>query len=95
MCGAQPLVQHALAFDMPPYLLGHKGPAQCIHFTEAPMKVHLVPRAGGTPQVSTPVTLDAFPAYPIDILHLHSSSLHATLLQAPMHSNFPRGLSAK
>jgi hypothetical protein len=43
--------QNAMSFDMGPYLLGRKGPAQCIHFTRQPMKVHLVPRAGGAPQV--------------------------------------------
>lgn len=43
--------QNAMSFEMTPYLLGAKGPAQCIHFTSQPMKVHLVPRAGGPPQV--------------------------------------------
>ena len=49
--------QNALAFDMGPYLFGHKGPAQCIHFTQQPMKVHVVPRAGGTPKVGAAVVL--------------------------------------
>ena len=44
-------VQHALSFAMGPYLLGFKGPAQCIEFEQKPMKVHVVPRSGGKPQV--------------------------------------------
>ena len=44
-------MQHALSFDMPPYLLGFKGPAQCIEFEQKPMKVHVVPRSGAAPQV--------------------------------------------
>ena len=28
------------------YLLGLKGPAQCVNFEDGPMKVHLVPRNG-------------------------------------------------
>ena len=43
---------------MGPYLFGHKGPAQCIHFTEQPMKVHLVPRTGGPSQVLFLLTLE-------------------------------------
>ena len=34
------------------YLLGLKGPAQCVNFDEGPMKVHLIPRNGGKPIVS-------------------------------------------
>ncbi len=45
------VMQHALSFDMAPYLFGFKGPAQCIEFEPKPMKVHMVPRSGGTPQV--------------------------------------------
>ncbi len=45
-------MQHALSFDMAPYLFGFKGPAQCIEFEQKPMKVHMVPRSGGAPQVS-------------------------------------------
>ena len=47
-------VQHALSFDMPPYLLGFKGPAQCIEFEQKPMKVHLVPRSGAAPPQVSP-----------------------------------------
>jgi len=36
---------------MAPYLLGFKGPAQCIEFEQKPMKVHVVPRFGAKPQV--------------------------------------------
>ena len=34
------------------YLLGLKGPAQCVNFEDGPMKVHLVPRNGDKPIVS-------------------------------------------
>ena len=37
---------------MAPYLLGFKGPAQCIEFEPKPMKVHVVPRSGAEPQVT-------------------------------------------
>ena len=40
---------------MAPYLFGFKGPAQCIEFEQKPMKVHMVPRSGGAPQVSLSV----------------------------------------
>lgn len=49
--GTHVCVQHALSFDMGPYLFGFKGPAQCIEFEQKPMKVHMVPRSGGAPQV--------------------------------------------
>ena len=39
---------------MAPYLLGFKGPAQCIEFEQKPMKVHVVPRSGAAPQVILP-----------------------------------------
>ena len=45
-------VQHAMSFAMAPYLLGFKGPAQCIEFEPKPMKVHVVPRSGAEPQVT-------------------------------------------
>ena len=31
-----------MSFAMAPYLLGFKGPAQCIEFEPKPMKVHVV-----------------------------------------------------
>ena len=34
------------------YLLGLRGPAQCVNFDDGPMKVHLVPRDGGKPMAS-------------------------------------------
>ena len=37
---------------MAPYLLGFKGPAQCIEFEPKPMKVHVVPRSGAEAQVT-------------------------------------------
>ncbi len=49
MCG----LQNDLNFNMLAYLLGLKGPAQCISFGTNPMKVHVVPRNGGTYKVST------------------------------------------
>ncbi len=45
--------QNDLKFNMLAYLLGLKGPAQCISFGPNPMKVHVVPRDGGTHKVST------------------------------------------
>ena len=33
------------------YLLGLKGPAQCVKFDDGPMKIHLVPRNGDKPMV--------------------------------------------
>lgn len=47
-------LQHAMSFAMAPYLLGFKGPAQCIEFEPKPMKVHVVPRSGAEPQVMLP-----------------------------------------
>ena len=35
------------------YLLGLRGPAQCVSFDDGPMKVHLVPRNGGKPMASS------------------------------------------
>ncbi|KAL3155783.1 hypothetical protein ABBQ32_012798 [Trebouxia sp. C0010 RCD-2024] len=43
--------QNALSFKMSQYLLGLRGPAQCVNFDEGPMKVHVVPRHGGKPMV--------------------------------------------
>ncbi|DBA67834.1 TPA: hypothetical protein ACH3X2_014183 [Trebouxia sp. C0005] len=43
--------QNAMSFKMGQYLLGLKGPAQCVNFEDGPMKVHLVPRNGGKPIV--------------------------------------------
>ncbi|BDA50633.1 Apocarotenoid-15,15'-oxygenase [Coccomyxa sp. Obi] len=43
--------QNDLKFNMPAYLLGLKGPAQCINFGPNPMKVHVVSRCGGTHKV--------------------------------------------
>ena len=37
------------------YLLGLRGPAQCVNFDDGPMKVHLVPRDGGKPVASPPL----------------------------------------
>ena len=45
---------------MPPYLLGFKGPAQCIEFEQKPMKVHVVPRSGAAPQVPPPLLLHLY-----------------------------------
>ena len=59
-CRPCPAAQNAMSFEMTPYLLGAKGPAQCIHFTSQPMKVHLVPRAGGPPQVRGGLTAAAW-----------------------------------
>ncbi|KAL3146000.1 hypothetical protein ABBQ38_015360 [Trebouxia sp. C0009 RCD-2024] len=43
--------QNDMSFKMGQYLLGLRGPAQCVNFDEGPMKVHLVPRHGGKPMV--------------------------------------------
>ena len=44
-------------FDMPPYLLGVKGPAQCVEIQpDSPMRIYLVPRDGSEPQVPTSPT---------------------------------------
>ncbi|KAL0046710.1 hypothetical protein WJX82_008018 [Trebouxia sp. C0006] len=43
--------QNAMSFKMGQYLLGLKGPAQCVNFEDGPMKVHLVPRNGDKPIV--------------------------------------------
>ncbi len=40
------------------YLLGLKGPAQCVNFEDGPMKVHLVPRNGDKPIVSLATNID-------------------------------------
>ena len=34
------------------YLLGLKGPAQCVKFDDGPMKIHLVPSDGSSPMAS-------------------------------------------
>ena len=42
-----------MSMDMASYILGLKGPAQCVEvLAEQPMKVHIVPRDGSSPQVS-------------------------------------------
>ena len=35
------------------FLLGRQGPAQCLNMTDAPMNIHLVPRNGDKPMVSS------------------------------------------
>ena len=52
---------------MAPYLLGFKGPAQCIEFEQKPMKVHVVPRSGAKPQV-----------YPISMSEIHRALFSLT-----------------
>lgn len=45
-------LQNAIHFDILPYILGAKGPAQCVEIdAEEPMKVYLVPRQGGETRV--------------------------------------------
>ena len=34
------------------FLLGRKGPAECLNLTTGPTKIYLVPRKGGNPIVS-------------------------------------------
>ncbi|KAK9823367.1 hypothetical protein WJX72_002263 [[Myrmecia] bisecta] len=43
--------QNSCSFAMVPYLLGIKGPAQCVELTDAPMKIFLVPRDASKPKV--------------------------------------------
>lgn len=45
-------VQSPTAFDMMPYILGQKGPAQCVDLSDGPLRLNLVPRDGGEPLVS-------------------------------------------
>jgi len=43
--------QHPTSFTMWKYLLGFAGPAQCVELVaNQPMKIHMVPRAGGPAQ---------------------------------------------
>lgn len=44
--------QTPMKFDMLPYLLGRSGPAECVNFQNGLMKIHVVPRNGGTAMVS-------------------------------------------
>lgn len=39
------------------FLLGRKGPAECLNLTEDPTKIYLVPRKGGKPIVSLPMPI--------------------------------------
>ena len=43
-----------LAFDNASYVLGFKGPGQCIEFQDQPMNIFLQPRSGGPAQVTSP-----------------------------------------
>ena len=40
-----------LAFDNTSYILGFKGPGQCVEFEDKPMQIYLQPRSGGPAQV--------------------------------------------
>ena len=62
---------------MAPYLLGFKGPAQCIEFEQKPMKVHMVPRSGASPQVCS-----AALAHPITLIFL-SPGIQTPPIQTP------------
>ena len=57
------------------YLLGLKGPAQCVNFDEGPMKVHLIPRNGGKPIVS----LHPYLLCPLSAIWLHACMLGCIL----------------
>ena len=59
LCQAEPAaadspvcVQSPTAFDMMPYLLGMKGPAQCVDLSDDDLRVNVFPRDGGQPIVS-------------------------------------------
>ena len=46
-------MQSPTTFDMMPFLLGLKGPAQCVDMSAAPLRVNIFPRDGSQPVVST------------------------------------------
>jgi hypothetical protein len=52
------MTSKALIWLQGQYLLGLKGPAQCVNFEDGPMKVHLVPRNGDKPIVSLAIDID-------------------------------------
>ena len=52
-------MQSPTAFDMMPYLLGLKGPAQCVDLSADPLRINVVPRDGGEHIVSPPFEASA------------------------------------
>ena len=44
-------MQSPTSFDMIPFLLGMKGPAQCVEMTTGPLRINIVPRDGRPPMV--------------------------------------------
>ncbi len=50
--------ENALSFDIAPYLLGQKSPADCLKLRPKPTKVHLIPRPNGEMADSKPLVLE-------------------------------------
>jgi len=50
-------VVNQLEIDLAPYMLGFKGPAQCLSCTGDGVVVHLVPRPGGRAQGTDPIVI--------------------------------------
>ena len=72
---------------MAPYLLGFKGPAQCIEFEPKPMKVHVVPRSGAEPKVISPrckALCAALCALALGVLHVQHLTPVEGILGAAM-----------
>ena len=64
-----------MTFDMPPYLLGAKGPAQCVEIQAGkPMRIYLVPRNGAPPQVREDVASPSVHAGRLDGIPCHGKA---------------------
>ena len=50
--------ENALSFDITPYLLGQKSPADCLKLLPKPTKVHLIPRPDSTMANREPLVLE-------------------------------------
>jgi all-trans-8'-apo-beta-carotenal 15,15'-oxygenase len=50
--------ENALSFDVLPYLLGQKSPADCLKLLPRPTKVHLIPRPDGKKANEAPLVLE-------------------------------------
>lgn len=50
--------ENALSFDITPFLLGKKSPADCLNLLPKPTKVHLIPRPDGAMASTEPTVLE-------------------------------------
>lgn len=57
--------ENALSFEILPYLLGQKAPADCLKLLNKPTKVHVIPRPDGKHSDQKPFVLDTEPWFSI------------------------------